>query len=451
MAGYASRQTCAEAGNNKVFTIQQLFDEFRQSLAIRLSNRDSLSANPLRRFTDAGHPVWPCLAVSHTALPLKLFLEHLPRHILFRSAKLVCCSIQGSVMDSITQAVLGASIQGAMLGRWQGRKALLYGAMLGTLPDLDVVIDYGDAVADMTFHRGFSHSLFVLTGVALVLCWLVRRFRYNPAYSTQRLFLTLWLVLLTHPLLDSFTSYGTQIFWPLTPTPTAWSSIFIIDPIYTVPLVLAVALGLLSGLRDKPARTQLLALAFTSLYLTFTVSGKVMAEHRVEAELARQGIEARQMFTTPTPFNSLLWRVIVLDGDDYHEALVSWFDNYRPQLTRIPRGTHLAAALTESPAHARLNWFTDGVLRYDQLGEQLVVTDIRLGMTGFHPFRFNFAELENGQWRVHQSIERLPAERGDLSRLQLLWSRIWQSDVQVPLLAWADELRKAPAEASALR
>ena len=72
-------------------------------------------------------------------------------------------------MDSITQAVLGASIQGALLGRWQGRRALLYGAMLGTLPDLDVIIDYGDAVADMTYHRGFSHSLFVLSALALAL------------------------------------------------------------------------------------------------------------------------------------------------------------------------------------------------------------------------------------------------------------------------------------------
>ena len=79
-------------------------------------------------------------------------------------------------MDSITQAVLGASIQGALLGRWQGRKALLYGAMLATVPDLDVVMEYGDAVANMTYHRGFSHSLFVLSGFALLLTWLARRF-----------------------------------------------------------------------------------------------------------------------------------------------------------------------------------------------------------------------------------------------------------------------------------
>jgi inner membrane protein len=347
-------------------------------------------------------------------------------------------------MDSITQAVLGASIQGALLGRWQGRKALLYGAMLGTLPDMDVIIDYGDAVAEMTYHRGFSHSLFVLTGLALLLAWLTRRFRHNPGYSSQRLFITLWLVLITHPLLDSFTSYGTQLLWPLTPTPVAWSSIFIIDPLYTVPLIFAVALGLLFGLRDKAAKTPALALLVSSLYLASTLGGKYMAEQRVEAELARQGIEAQQLFSTPTPFNSLLWRVIVLDGKDYHEALVSWFDAATPELERIPRGTHLAAALADSPAHARLAWFTDGVLRYDQLGEQLVVTDIRLGMTGFHPFRFDFATLENGQWRVHDDIQRVPTSRGDFSRLHLLWSRIWQPEVQIPLLAWADELSKAP-------
>ena len=88
------------------------------------------------------------------------------------------------------------------------------------------------------------------------------------------------------------------------------------------------------------------------------------------------------------------------------------------------------------------------MLRYDQLGEQLVVTDIRLGMTGFHPFRFDFATLENGQWRLHNEIQRLPTERGDLSRLKLLWSRTWQPEVQVPLLAWAEELRRAPLASS---
>ncbi|WP_457789523.1 metal-dependent hydrolase [Pseudomonas sp. PL-6] len=345
-------------------------------------------------------------------------------------------------MDSITQAVLGASIQGALLGRWQGRKALLYGAMLGTLPDLDVVIDYGDAVADMTYHRGFSHSLFVLSGLALLLTWLVRRFRPHPGYSGRRLLLTVWLILFTHPVLDAFTSYGTQLFWPLMPIPTAWSSLFIIDPLYTLPMLVAVVVGLFNGLREQAWRVPAVALALSTLYIGFSLAGKYMAEQRVEAELARQGIVAEQLFITPTPLNSLLWRVIVLDGEHYHEALVGWFDDAPPQLQRLPRGTQLREQLLDSPAHRRLAWFTDGVLRYDQIGDRLIVTDLRLGMTGFHPFRFDFARLQDGQWQVHRHIERLPFERGEPEHLLVLLKRIWQPQLPVPLLAWAGELEK---------
>ncbi|NQD95324.1 metal-dependent hydrolase [Pseudomonas sp. CrR25] len=345
-------------------------------------------------------------------------------------------------MDSLTQAVLGASIQGALLGRWQGRKALLYGALLGTLPDLDVMIDYGDAVADMTYHRGFSHSLFVLCGVALLLTWLARRFRPHPGYSTQRLFTTVALVLLTHPVLDSFTSYGTQLFWPLMPIPTAWSSIFIIDPLYTLPLAVAVLAGTVFGLRDKAAKAPAIALALSTLYLASTLAGKYMAEQRVEAELARQGIRAEALFSTPTPLNSLLWRVIVLDGEYYHEALVGWFDQGPPQLDRIPRGTALASVLADSPAHRRLVWFTDGILRYDQIDGHLVVTDLRLGMTGFHPFRFDFAQWQDGEWRVQQEIGRWPVEPRELQRLAVLWRRIWCTEVKVPLASWASDLSK---------
>src|SRR5690554_5069020 len=210
-------------------------------------------------------------------------------------------------MDSITQAVLGASVQGALLGRWQGRKALLYGAALGTLPDLDVVIDYGDAVADMTYHRGFSHSLLVTAAVSLLLAWLVRRYRPHPGYSAMRLWLCIWLVLTTHVLLDAFTTYGTQLFWPLTTPPVNISSIFIIDPVYTLPLLLAVLGGLAIGLKRRfGLRLQYVALALSSLYLLSTLAGKQMANQRLDQALAQAGIQAEAVFTSPTPFNTLL-------------------------------------------------------------------------------------------------------------------------------------------------
>lgn len=343
-------------------------------------------------------------------------------------------------MDSITQALLGASVQASLLGRFQGRKALLYGAVLGTLPDLDVVIDYGDAVANMTYHRGFSHSLLVLSPLAVVLAWAARRWRPDPRYSAMRLFMTIWLVLVTHVLLDAFTSYGTQLFWPLTTPPVAWSSIFIIDPLYSVPLLVAVLATAAFGPRGRLAHWPLAALAVSTLYLGFTLAGKQMAERRVEQAMAASGISAERRFSTPTPFNSLLWRVILVDGEHYHEALVSWFDDAPPELVRLPRGAHLAGKLQASPQHARLRWFTGDVLRYDRVADQLLTTDLRLGMTGFHPFRFALAERNGDGWRLIDEVERLPAERGDIARLRQIWTRIWEQQPGLPLAEWAADL-----------
>ncbi|WP_421683886.1 metal-dependent hydrolase [Stutzerimonas urumqiensis] len=345
-------------------------------------------------------------------------------------------------MDSITQAVLGASVQAALLGRWQGRKALMYGAALGTLPDLDVIIDYGDAIADMTYHRGFSHSLFVLSGLALLLTGLIRWWRPDAGYGSGRLLLTLWLVLITHPLLDAFTSYGTQLFWPLPVTPTAWSSVFIIDPGFTVPLLIAVIAGLLFGLRGRVARWPAIALGLAGAYLAFTVAGKLMADRRVDAVLEANGIDAQTVFTTPTPFNSLLWRVVVIDGERYYEGLVSWFDEAPPELVELPRGAALAEVLADSPKHARLVWFTDGILRYDVNGGRLVVTDLRMGVPGFHPFRFALAEQVGDRWRLIEDVDREVTARGDADRLLALWRRIWNQDARVPLERWAAELSR---------
>ncbi|WP_185266854.1 metal-dependent hydrolase [Halopseudomonas xiamenensis] len=353
-------------------------------------------------------------------------------------------------MDSLTQAVLGASVQGALLGRWQGRKALLYGAMLGTLPDLDVVLDYGDAVANMTYHRGFSHSLLVTSLFSVVLAWLIRRWRPHPGYSTLRLWFCIWLVLTTHIVLDAFTSYGTQLLWPLPTPPVAISSIFIIDPLYTLPLLLAVAAGLLIGLRKHAGvRLQYVALAISSLYLLSTLAGKHMAEQRLEQALAETGIQAQATFSSPTPFNTVLWRVVAVDGDDYYEGLVSWFDSQPPVLERLPRrASEAQATLQDSPQHQRLRWFSGDLLRYDLIDDHWVVTDLRLGMTGYHPFRFALAQLQQQQQtsQLVEVTELWPAPRADLSSLGLLHRRALDESYPVSMGSLAESLVLSPTK-----
>lgn len=346
-------------------------------------------------------------------------------------------------VDSITQAVLGAALQGSVLGRLQGRRSLLYGAALATLPDLDVIIRYADPVSQMTYHRGFSHSLLVLTGLAWLLAWLVKRCWPGKGYNMPRLFLAFWLVLVTHPLLDAFTVYGTQLFWPLQTTPQSWAAVFIIDPVYTLPLLAAVIYASCKGLTGKATRLLTLALLFGAAYLGFGLAGRMAAEQRFQAELDQQGLVASEVRAVPIAFNSLVWRVLAKTPDgDYYEGISSGFDRQAPEMQRLPRNLELAKVLADQPLHQRLRWFTDDWLRYDQIGDALVVTDLRMGIPGNYTFRFTMAHRDDqGRWTTDLPSMWQGAGPGSMfngADLVLIWRRIVDQQPPLPLAAWTD-------------
>ncbi len=340
-------------------------------------------------------------------------------------------------MDSLSQALLGSAIQGSLLGRQQGRRSLVYGALLATLPDLDVIVRYGDPVSTMTYHRGFSHSVFVLTALAALMAWLIRRRWPDAPYGGWRLFLTLWLVLITHPLLDAFTIYGTQLFWPLAPTPASWSAVFIVDPVYTLPLLGAVLAAAIRG----PARWRrgmLGALAFSTAYLFFGLGGRLYAEQRVQAALDAQGIAVTELRALPTPYNTLVWRTLAKTADGhYYEAISSSFDRGPPEWVRHPRGLELASALDDVPQHQRLRWFTDDWLRYDLIGSALVVSDMRMGVPGLYTFRFEMARCDAAGVLVPVTPAGWPSRMGGNAEVRAIFQRIVRQQPPLPLAAWA--------------
>lgn len=322
------------------------------------------------------------------------------------------------------------------MGRRQGRRALIYGALLGTLPDLDVAISYPDPVSSMTYHRGFSHSLIVLSALSCVLAWLLAKFKPSPHYSSRRLLLAIWLALITHPLLDAFTTYGTQLFWPFMPTPTAWSTIFIVDPVYTVPLALATLLGLILGLRAWVWRSVCGALAVSTAYLAFTVGAKLFVHEQAKAALDAQGIAYTALFSGTAPLHSLLWRVMAKDDTGhYYEGFIGLLDRGPPIFTRLPLHPELADALADSPEHQRLRWFTGDWLRYDAVGDSLVVTDLRMGMAGHHFFRFRMAARSENGWQPIMPTD-WHGYRGGNRELGILWHRTWNEDPPLPLDEW---------------
>ena len=349
-------------------------------------------------------------------------------------------------MDSVTQAVLGAAVQGALLGKVQGRRALLYGAALGTLPDLDVVVRYADPVSSMTYHRGFSHSVFVLTALALLMTWLVRWRWPQAPYSARRFFLAVWLVLITHVLLDSFTVYGTQIFWPLATTPESWAAVFIIDPVYTVPLLGAALLTAIVGLKGRGVRVLTGALVFSTAYLGFGLGNRVLAEHRVSQALRDQGVVVTELRAVPMPINTLVWRVIAKTPDGQQiEAVSSLLDRSAPEWVYLPRQSGSSRVLTGVPLYERLRWFTDDWLRHDVVGDALVVTDLRMGIAGQYTFRFKMAQCDasSGQWRV-VTPSAWPSLRPGMDELKPILARITSQQPALPLAVWVDTFLEKP-------
>ena len=147
-------------------------------------------------------------------------------------------------MDSVTQFVLGAGIGAAVLGRRVGvRRAAVAGGLLATLPDLDVFWPYANDVDRFVQHRGATHSLIMHSVVTPLLgetlFRLFKRLRLDGHDITRLpVYLAVFLCLTTHALLDALTVYGTQLFWPIWREPQGLGSIFVIDPAYTLPLLL---------------------------------------------------------------------------------------------------------------------------------------------------------------------------------------------------------------------
>jgi inner membrane protein len=335
-------------------------------------------------------------------------------------------------MDSVTQAALGAVVGHSVMGRYVGRLAPVLGAALATLPDLDVFISFGGAVEDFTYHRGFSHSLFVHLLATPIIVWLILKCHSSSRPYRNQWAITVLAIFWTHALLDTFTVYGTQLLWPFTDHPFGISSVFIIDPFYTVPLLVGLLLACMCGWKTQKAKKVAIAvLCVSTTYLSWSVVAKTWLHHNLEQALAKHEIKPKAILTTPVPFNTLLWRVLILEGSTYsvgHVAL--WDDPATIDFRSYPKGEELLEGIADQWDIKRLAWFTKGFYRAAERGDQIVISDLRMGFEESYAFNFAIAnKLPGGDVEVIKA-ERVEDER-DLKRLALLWDRLW--DVSVSL------------------
>lgn len=303
-------------------------------------------------------------------------------------------------MDTVTQFALGACVGVAVLGRKIGPgRAALVGGILGTLPDLDVFLAPDDPIESFVQHRGWSHSLFVHAALAPVIGEGVRLCFKALRPDRLRAWTATFLCLSTHALLDAVTIYGTRLFWPFSTDPVSVGSIFIIDPLYSLPLLFAM-IGAFFQRRwtARFGRVLAICLGLSTTYLGWTIAAQQIVADKTLKLLAAKNITPERMIATPTPFNSFLWRAIVIEGGrSYNLYLPVIGGAGRATLYGYDRNLRFETCPAIAVRAAKVAEFSRGFYRLLVQDGTVSIADLRMGLTPAYAFRFDLGRFQEGR------------------------------------------------------
>lgn len=288
-------------------------------------------------------------------------------------------------MDSLTQIVLGSSVGELVLGKKIGNKAILWGAIAGTIPDLDVVLNFlTDDVSATEMHRGFSHSILfalLITPIIGFIAKTIHKKECDVNYKNWMWFF-FW-VTITHSLLDAHTTWGTQLFWPFDYR-VAYQNIFVIDPFYTLPFLCFLVVAMFYK-KTNPKRSNLnkLGLIISSSYIVLTLLFKWVAHNEFKTSLKNQKIEYTEIDTKPTPLNSILWSALIETESGYRTAYYSLLDKKGIEFSEeFPKNHRLLKPFLDQKIINQLINISNGWYIIEKKGDNLIFWDLRFGQLG---------------------------------------------------------------------
>lgn len=287
-------------------------------------------------------------------------------------------------MDSLTQIVLGASVAEAVAGKKMGNKAALWGAIAGTIPDLDVLIRrMAHPIDGELLHRGFSHSVFFSILAAPVLGYLCFRLYKKRFEMKTWMWLFFWSII-THPMLDMFTNYGTQFLWPLD-WRISFNSVFVIDPLYTLPFLILLIWALFLK-RESSWRRKLnwTGIIYSSFYLVWCTSVKLIILNKSDDYFQSAGIKSKNTLVTPMPFTSFYWMMLSEDDERFYVGYKSLFYDFKANdINIIPKNRELwdDVRWPQRDFKKKLRFISNDYFALEQNNDTLSFYDMRFGVS----------------------------------------------------------------------
>ena len=286
-------------------------------------------------------------------------------------------------MDSITQAALGASIGEAILGKKIGKKGAILGAAIATLPDLDVALYMiFDSYDMLRIHRGFSHSILFTILFSFLLAFILQRIKWTKIISYSRLWLFCWLSLFTHVILDTFTSYGTQLLLPFSDRRLGFDAINVVDPVYTIPLIGGLFLSLFwfkeSTRRHIP---NYIGLMVSTMYLFSTLGLKNEVTNNFKGQLVSRDIPYESITTIPVGIASAKWYGIARTEDSLYLQKLSLIANSKHPIEAFPINSDLLHQLKPEEAN-EMKWFAKDNYIVTQDENEIRIYNLQVDMRG---------------------------------------------------------------------
>lgn len=329
-------------------------------------------------------------------------------------------------MDSFTQVLLGIATVEVIAGRQLKNRTFVYGAILGTLPDLDVIVGlFMDPVSGVAIHRGISHSIFLFLLLSPIFGWAIAKIERGKI-SFNRAMVVSFFGLFTHVILDSFTSWGTQILWPL-PDRYALKTIFVIDLFYTVPLLISLIYVYRTKVQILRRTYMWRGIIISSAYLLLSCGIKLFALNKFENALQQQNISYTEIIVKPTAFNTILWNANVETKEGYLLGDYSLLDTKPITFKLYKNDQSTENEISKSVNFKKLTDISEGWYIVSKQDGKILFNDLRFGLLNDNPenpqfaFSYEFLPNKNGGYTV---TEVPKAKRDGKLLMQKLWIRL---------------------------
>lgn len=298
-------------------------------------------------------------------------------------------------MDSLTHIALGACIGEAFFERKFGKKAMLWGALAQSIPDIDfIAASWLGTAENLLAHRGFTHSILFAVLIIPLFALAVDKIHKPEDFTYRKLLLFFSIEVLLHLLLDGFNNYGVGWLEPFDHTRFSFNSIYVADPFFSIwPGIAFIVLLVLNRYNQRRRLWWKFGLLLPFLYICYCTVNKIIITKNAEKVIAASNIPSKYSFTTPAPLQNWLWYVVSGDDNGFYTGYRSVFDNSDSiKFEYFPRNDALLKNMESKKEVALLKQFAHNFYTVEKVQDTILFNDLRFGQeVGWENPRGRFA------------------------------------------------------------